>query len=48
MWRIYSAHNVLFILHRVTGLALLTYLFAHIFRCIHARCLPGRRLSMPL
>lgn len=31
MWRIYSIHNVLFILHRITGLALLVYLVAHIF-----------------
>lgn len=30
MWRIYSVHNVLFILHRVTGLGLLVYLLAHI------------------
>lgn len=30
MWRIYSIHNVLFILHRVTGLALLAYLLIHI------------------
>lgn len=31
MWRIYSIHNVLFILHRVTGVALLVYLLAHIW-----------------
>ena len=30
MWRIYSVHNILFILHRLTGLGLLAYLFAHI------------------
>lgn len=31
MWRIYSIHNVMFILHRLTGLALLGYLAAHIW-----------------
>lgn len=31
MWRIYSIHSVIFILHRVTGLALLAYLLAHIW-----------------
>lgn len=31
MWRIYSADNILFILHRVTGVALLVYLLAHIW-----------------
>ncbi len=30
MWRIYSIHSVMFILHRVTGLALLAYLVLHI------------------
>lgn len=30
MWRIYSIHNVMFILHRVTGVALLLYLVLHI------------------
>ena len=30
MWRVYSIHNVLFILHRVTGLALLVYFVAHV------------------
>jgi succinate dehydrogenase / fumarate reductase cytochrome b subunit len=30
MWRIYSIHNVLFILHRITGVALLAYLLVHI------------------
>jgi len=30
MWRIYSIHNILFILHRLTGLGLLAYLLAHI------------------
>lgn len=30
MWRVYSIQNVTFILHRLTGLALLGYLVAHI------------------
>ena len=30
MWRIYSIHGWLFILHRITGIALLVYLIAHI------------------
>ena len=30
MWRIYSIQNLMFILHRGTGLALVAYLIAHI------------------
>lgn len=30
MWRIYSARNWMFILHRVTGTALLVYFVAHV------------------
>ncbi|MBX9811514.1 MAG: hypothetical protein K2Y16_07885 [Burkholderiales bacterium] len=30
MWRVYSIQNVMFILHRLTGLVLLGYLVAHI------------------
>ena len=30
MWRIYSIRNVMFILHRVTGAALLLYFVAHV------------------
>ena len=30
MWRIYSIRNVTFILHRVTGAALLVYFVAHV------------------
>jgi succinate dehydrogenase / fumarate reductase cytochrome b subunit len=30
MWRIYSIRNVTFILHRVTGVALLVYFVAHV------------------
>jgi succinate dehydrogenase / fumarate reductase cytochrome b subunit len=30
MWRIYTIHNVMFILLRLTGLALLVYLVLHI------------------
>lgn len=30
MWRIYSIRNVMFILHRVTGAALLVYFVAHV------------------
>ena len=30
MWRIYSIHNVFFILHRITGVMLLAYLLVHI------------------
>lgn len=31
MWRVYSADNVLFLLHRITGVALFVYLLAHIW-----------------
>ena len=30
MWRIYSIRNVMFILHRITGTALLLYFVAHV------------------
>jgi succinate dehydrogenase / fumarate reductase, cytochrome b subunit len=30
MWRVYSIRNVTFILHRVTGTALLVYFVAHV------------------
>jgi succinate dehydrogenase cytochrome b556 subunit len=30
MWRVYSIHNVMFILNRVTGTALLVYLVLHV------------------
>jgi succinate dehydrogenase / fumarate reductase cytochrome b subunit len=30
MWRIYSVHNWTFILHRITGTALLVYFVAHV------------------
>jgi succinate dehydrogenase / fumarate reductase cytochrome b subunit len=30
MWRVYSIRNVMFILHRITGLALLVYFVAHV------------------
>lgn len=30
MWRVYSIRNVLFILHRITGTALLVYFVAHV------------------
>lgn len=30
MWRVYSIRNVLFILHRVTGVALLAYFVLHV------------------
>lgn len=31
MWRIYSVDNILFILHRITGIGLFVYLLAHIY-----------------
>lgn len=31
MWRIYSVDNVLFLLHRITGVALFFYVIAHIW-----------------
>lgn len=31
MWRIYSPDNVLFLLHRITGIGLFAYLLAHIW-----------------
>ncbi len=31
MWRIYSLDSVLFLLHRITGLALLVFLITHIW-----------------
>lgn len=31
MWRIYSIDGVLFLLHRITGIALLVFLLAHIW-----------------
>ena len=30
MWRVYSVHNVMFILRRLTGVALLVYFVAHV------------------
>ena len=30
MWRIYSKHNLMFILRRLTGVALLVYFVAHV------------------
>lgn len=30
MWRVYSIHNVMFILRRLTGVALLVYFVAHV------------------
>ena len=30
MWRVYSIRNVVFILHRVTGVALLVYFVLHV------------------
>lgn len=30
MWRVYSIHNVVFILHRITGVALLVYFVLHV------------------
>ena len=30
MWRVYSIHNVMFILRRLTGVALLLYFVAHV------------------
>lgn len=31
MWRMYSIDGVLFVMHRITGVALFIYLIAHIF-----------------
>lgn len=31
MWRIYSVDNVLFLLHRITGVSLFVYVIAHIW-----------------
>lgn len=43
MWRIYSINGIRFVLHRLTGVALLVYLLAHIW-AISAAMLGGAAL----